>query len=91
MRRGGPLTGSATTLPRARGDGGRAIAHECSFCLLVDARRPDLACAWYAVMKCLKPVELRTKLRISTWQEVARAVPSSVRTFLAAKYGINSE
>jgi hypothetical protein len=41
-----------------------AYALECSFCVLVDARRPDLAGAWYAVMKCVKPVELRTKLRI---------------------------
>jgi len=68
-----------------------AYALECSFCVLIDARRPDLAGAWYAVMKCVRPVELRTKLRISTWQEVARAAPSSVRTFLAAKYGISRE
>lgn len=63
----------------------------CSFCVLVDARRPDLAGAWYAVMKCVKPVELRTKLRISTWQEVAEAVPPKLRTFLAAKCGISGE
>ena len=49
-----------------------AYALQCSFCVLADARRPDLANAWYAVMKCVKPVELRTKLRISTWQEVSR-------------------
>jgi len=65
-----------------------AYALRCSFCVLVDARRPDLAAAWYAVMKCVKPVELRTKLRISTWQEVALAAPPKLRTFLAAKYGI---
>ena len=68
-----------------------AYALQCSFCVLVDARRPDLAGAWYAVMKCVKRVELRTKLRISTWQELAEAAPLSVRTFLAAKYGIGSE
>jgi len=65
-----------------------AYALHSSFCVLVDARRPDLADAWYAVMKCVKPVELRTKLRISTWQEVAQATPSTLRAFLAAKYGI---
>lgn len=65
-----------------------AYALRCSFCVLVDARRPDLAGAWYAVMKCVKPVELRTRLRISTWQEVAETAPSTLRTFLAAKYGI---
>jgi hypothetical protein len=68
-----------------------AHALQCSFCVLVDARRPDLAGAWYAVMKCVKPVALRTKLRISTWQEVAEAVPPKLRTFLAAKYGISGE
>ena len=68
-----------------------AHALQCSFCVLVDARRPDLADAWYAVMKCVKPVALRTKLRISTWQEVAGAAPSKLRAFLAAKYGISSE
>jgi hypothetical protein len=65
-----------------------AYALQCSFCALVDARRPDLAEAWYAVMKCVKPVALRTRLRIATWQEVARAAPSRLQEFLAAKYGI---
>lgn len=68
-----------------------AHALQCSFCVLIDARRRDLAGAWYAVMKCVKPVALRTKLRISTWQEVAAATPPKLRTFLAAKYGISSE
>ena len=67
-----------------------AYALHCSFCVLVDARRPDLASAWYAVMKSVKPVALRTKLRISTCQEVAEAAPPKLRAFLAAKYGISS-
>jgi hypothetical protein len=66
-----------------------AYAQQCSFCVLLDSRRPDLADAWYAVMKCVKPVGLRVKLRISTWQEVAQDVPLRLRTFLATKYGIN--
>jgi hypothetical protein len=65
-----------------------AYALQCSFCVLVDARRPDLADAWYAVMKCVQPVEFRTKLKISTWQEVAQVAPPKLRAFLAAKYGI---
>jgi hypothetical protein len=68
-----------------------AYALQCSFCVLIDARRPDLADAWYAVMKCVKPIELRTKLRISTWQEVAQAAPARLRAFLAAKYGIKCQ
>jgi hypothetical protein len=63
----------------------------CSFCVLVDARRPDLIDAWYAVMRCVKPIELRTELRISTWQEVTEAVLRTLRTFLSRKYGIGRE
>jgi restriction endonuclease-like protein len=62
-----------------------AYALRCSFCLLVDARRPDLVDAWYAGTRCVKPVEFRTELGISTWQEVARAAPRTLRAFLAAK------
>lgn len=53
-----------------------AYALDCSFCVLVDARRLDLTDAWYAVLKSGKPVELRTRLRLSTWQEVAEAAPA---------------
>ena len=67
-----------------------AYALACSFCVLIDARRTDLADAWYTVMKCVRPVELRTKLRICTWQEVAQVASRTLRRFLAAKYGISS-
>src|ERR1700680_965533 len=65
-----------------------AYALQCSFCVLIDARRPDLRDAWYAVMRCVKPVELRTRLRIATWQEVSQAVSPKVQACLEAKYGI---
>ena len=65
-----------------------AYALHCSFCVLLDARRPDLTEAWYAVMKCVKPVELRTALRVVTWQELARVLPSRLQAFLEVKYGI---
>lgn len=68
-----------------------AHALQCSFCVVIDARRTDLADDWYAVMKCVKPVELRTRLRISTWQELAQAVPPALRKFLAAKYGFDED
>jgi hypothetical protein len=68
-----------------------AYALDCSFCLLIDARRPDLIDAWYAVMKCVNPVELRTRLRLSTWQEVAGAGSAKLRVFLATKYRIESQ
>jgi hypothetical protein len=67
-----------------------AHALECSFCVLVDSRRPDLIDAWYAVMKCVRQSTLRTKLRISTWQELAQVMPPKIQRFLAAKYGIEA-
>jgi hypothetical protein len=67
-----------------------AYALQCSFCVLIDTRRPDLKDAWYAVMKCVKPVELRTRLRIVTWQELAQVASPKLQTFLAAKYGIGT-
>ncbi len=68
-----------------------AYALQCTFCLLVDERRPDLIDAWYAVVRCVKPIELRTELRVATWQEVAAAAPVTLRRFLAEKYGIGPE
>lgn len=65
-----------------------AYAFQCSFCVLLDARRPDLAEAWYAVMRCVKPVGLQTALKVLTWQELAQALPSKLRAFLGDKYGI---
>ncbi len=65
-----------------------AHALQCSFCVLIDERRPDLAEAWYAVMKSVKPTNLRTRLRILTWQEVAQLAPPKLKTFLSSKYGI---
>jgi hypothetical protein len=67
-----------------------ASALQCSFCVLIDARRADLADAWYEVLRCVKPVDLRTKLRISTWQEITKIAPTTLRNFLAAKYGLAS-
>jgi hypothetical protein len=60
----------------------------CRFCVMLDARRPDLLEAWYAVMKCIRPIELRTSCKVFTWQELSRLLPASLQHFLAAKYGI---
>lgn len=65
-----------------------AYAGQCSLCVLLDARRPDLVDAWYTVMRGVKPVALRTALKVLTWQELSRVLPASLRSFLAAKYGI---
>jgi hypothetical protein len=66
-----------------------AHATGCSFCVLLDARRHDLREAWYQVMKCVRrPVPLRLRLKVLTWQELAEALPSELREFLDEKYGI---
>ena len=65
-----------------------AHAMECSFCVLLDARRPDLLEQWYAVMRCVKPAELRTRMKVLTWQELAEVLPKDLQGFLKVKYGI---
>jgi hypothetical protein len=65
-----------------------AHASGCIFCVLIDARRPELIEAWYAVMRCVRPVDLRLRCKVLTWQELARALPRSLREFLDEKYGI---
>ena len=66
-------------------------AHDrgCSFCVVLDARRPDLLEAWYEVMRCIKPVELRTACKVLTRQELGTALPRSLQSFLSEKYGID--
>jgi hypothetical protein len=59
-----------------------------SFCALLDARRPDLLDAVFAVVKCIRPVDLRTSCVVLTWQELARALPGRLQAFLMEKYGI---
>jgi hypothetical protein len=66
-----------------------AYDRQAAFCVLVDERRNDLLEAWYAVMRCVKPAELRTSCKVLTWQELARTLPAGLQLFLAQKYGIS--
>lgn len=59
-----------------------------SFCVLCDARRPDLIEKWYWVLQCVRSCDLRCRLQLLTWQELSVVLPKSLRQFLAAKYGI---
>jgi hypothetical protein len=59
-----------------------------SFCVLLDARRPDLIEDWYEVMACVRPTELRTKCKVLTWQELTVVLPRTLQHFLDLKYGI---
>jgi hypothetical protein len=65
-----------------------AYAGNASFCVLCDARRPDLTEAWYRVMRAVRLFDLRCRLQLLTWQELAAHVPADLQQFLAEKYGI---
>ena len=65
-----------------------AHASGSSFCVLCDARRPELVETWYAVMRAVRMFDLRCRLKMLTWQELAGVVPLELREFLAEKYGI---
>jgi hypothetical protein len=59
-----------------------------SFCVFCDARRPDLSECWYRVMRAVRLYDLRCRLKLLTWQELAAVVPGELQEFLAGKYGV---
>jgi hypothetical protein len=65
-----------------------AHAADCSFCVLHDERRPDLRDEWFRVMAAVKSAEMRVRLKVLTWQELAALLPDDLQQFLDVKYGI---
>ncbi len=63
--------------------------HPVSFVVFCDQRRPDLIDDCYEVMAAVANAELRCRMRVVTWQELAAAMPLTVKRFLAEKYGIH--
>jgi hypothetical protein len=59
-----------------------------SFCVLSDARRPDLIESWFQVMQAIRSVELRVRCKVLTWQELAAVLPLTLQHFLEEKYAI---
>ena len=59
-----------------------------SFCLICDGRRPDLVESWYSIVRVVRGCDLRCRLQLVTWQELAGAVPKALQQFLGEKYGI---
>lgn len=64
---------------------------EMRYCVICDARRPDLIDAWFSVATAVRLASLRSRLQLVTWQEIAATLPKSIRTWLADKYGIDSQ
>ena len=65
-----------------------AHATETNFCVLSHARRHDLIEAWYAVLRAVHLPNLRWRLKLLTWQELASVLPTGLQSFLSEKYGI---
>ena len=65
-----------------------AHALDLFFCLLLDARRPDLIEDWYEILRCIKTSDLRSGCKVLTWQGLAQFLPQRLRKFLDLKYGI---
>jgi hypothetical protein len=58
------------------------------YCVICDARRPDLIDAWFSVASAVRIPLLRSRLQLTTWQEIAATLPKSMRVWLEDKYGI---
>ena len=70
---------------------GVLAAHACPglrFCVLCDGRRPDLIARWHRLLTEVKLYDLRCRLLVLTWQELAAALPDSMQIFLEQKFGI---
>jgi hypothetical protein len=67
-----------------------AHAHGASFAVFCDQRRQDLIDGCFEVFSAIMSAELRCRLSVVTWQEIAAALPRTVNTFLAEKYGISA-
>jgi hypothetical protein len=66
-----------------------AHAGGASFAVVCDQRRQDLVDACFEVMSAVTSAELRCRMSVVTWQELAGTLPRKVSAFLAEKYGIS--
>ena len=67
-----------------------AHTHSASFAVLCDERRPDLIDDCFEMIAAVNHAELRCRMSVLTWQELAVALPANVKLFLAEKYGIGN-
>jgi hypothetical protein len=61
-----------------------------AFSVFCDARRPDLIEDWFSVARAVLNSDLRSRLRVITWQEIASCLVKAQQEFLYEKYGIES-
>ena len=68
-----------------------AAAHgSARFALLADNRRPDLHEQAFRIFAAVQAANLRSRLHLVTWQELAATLTHPLQRFLAEKYGINA-
>ncbi len=65
-----------------------AVQEDARFLVLCDGRRPDMTEMWFRVLRAVRSYEVRSRMSLLTWQELASVMPEVVRDFLAEKYGI---
>ena len=63
-------------------------AEGARYCVVCDARRPDLIADWYRILQCIRYPGLRCRLMLITWQEIASACTAPLQRWLDEKYGI---
>jgi hypothetical protein len=56
--------------------------------LFCDGRRPDLVADWHRIIATVKPYDLRCRLQLLTWQELAATLPDELQKCLELKFGI---
>jgi hypothetical protein len=67
-----------------------AHAHGASFAVFCDQRRQDLIDGCFEVFAAIMSAELRCRLSVVTWQEIAAVMPRTITDFLTEKYGISA-
>jgi hypothetical protein len=65
-----------------------AEQHGMRFCLLCDARRPDLIRKWRQVIGAVRGPALRARCSLVLWQELVAIAPAPLQGFLIEKYGL---
>jgi len=65
-----------------------AVQKDARFLVLCDGRRADMTEMWFRVLRAVRSYEVRSRMALLNWQELAGVMPSVVQEFLAEKYGI---
>ncbi len=65
-----------------------AYAAETRYVLICDGRRADLQETWFQVLRAVRSCDVRSRMALLSWQEIANHTPAVVQAFLREKYGI---